>query len=565
MKHKLFILSFDFYKEGYNKMPYSIASLIASVKKKCENLIDIDYELIDLDKFYFQYKSNQELIEKEVIKYVKKSIDEKCWDANFIAIGVSAWSEKYVKKILPFINSNFKGKIILGGYEITAIDENTLPVEYPLVNFFIKGYAETALSNILLGKYSLISKSLIINELLDPFSLISPYISLILPIEKKVYWETKRGCPYTCGFCEWGNASQKNIIFLPFDRLMEEIRLFKIQKVESINILDGTFNFGKKGEYNYVEILKQLAENTNAKINFQTRFEKISFDDEQSRRFLNICESYKQRITMEFGLQTIHKNEMEIIGRQNNIKHISSVMAYLNKKNINYELSIIYGIPGQTIESFLETIEFILKNGCERVCAYALRIPRNSKMEKEKEKLGVKEGFNVFNITYTKSSYSFSEEDYEVMSNFSDAIKGLHTVKSLTNIKYRLTYLIMEHQKDNSFKLVDITDKNRLYFNAPTERIKNIIFGYEEVILMLLASKEGQNLLRSILNILAQKQNLFSQFLSKVIKLFIENGVWHYQTEDGKKYICSLKISKQGNIYIFKDSMEMKERLFFLN
>jgi len=232
--------------------------------------------------------------------------------------------------------------------------------EYPGFHFYIKGYSETAIGNILSGRHQVISEPLVISEKIERNHLASPYINNVIPITRKIHWETKRGCPYTCGFCEWGNASQKKVYFLPFKRLKEEILLFKSSNVQVINILDGTFNFGKNNEYDYVEILEPVLKETNAHVSIQVRFEEIK-DDQQSKRLIELCKRYKNRLTLEFGLQTIHPSEMDVIGRKNDLHHIRKIMKLLLKNRVNIEISIIYGIPGQTLVLFMETIEFALK------------------------------------------------------------------------------------------------------------------------------------------------------------------------------------------------------------
>jgi radical SAM superfamily enzyme YgiQ (UPF0313 family) len=126
---------------------------------------------------------------------------------------------------------------------------------------------------------------------LDPKDLISPYTSEFISTKsRKLHWETKRGCPYKCGFCEWGNASNKKVIPIDQKRLLSEIELFKKAAIEEINILDGTYNFGKT----YIDYLENLLYNTTAKITMQSRFENII--NEHGERFLDVCSKFKDRL-----------------------------------------------------------------------------------------------------------------------------------------------------------------------------------------------------------------------------------------------------------------------------
>ena len=55
---------------------------------------------------------------------------------------------------------------------------------------------------------------------------------------------------------------------------------------------------------------------------------------------------------LEFGLQTIHKDEAQAVGRPNHMKKVESVMYGLSTRRISYEVSLIYGLPLQTPDRF---------------------------------------------------------------------------------------------------------------------------------------------------------------------------------------------------------------------
>lgn len=56
-----------------------------------------------------------------------------------------------------------------------------------------------------------------------------------------VVWETNRGCPYHCSFCDWGSATYSKIRSLPEERLEEDLKFFAEYKVTKIFIADSNF------------------------------------------------------------------------------------------------------------------------------------------------------------------------------------------------------------------------------------------------------------------------------------------------------------------------------------
>jgi coproporphyrinogen III oxidase-like Fe-S oxidoreductase len=170
--------------------------------------------------------------------------------------------------------------------------------------------------------------------------------------------------------------------------------------------------------------LEKLIEIKDCKITLQVNYN--NFEKKLKDKFLSICENYKDKISLEFGLQTIHEKEMKVLKRKNNIEHIKSIMKELNRLNIQYENSIIFGIPGQTIDSFQSTIKFIEENGCNNYRCFPLRLPQNSEMKKNAVELKIKEeysSFDAFPIKYVTESYSFTRLDWEIMYSFANAKK----------------------------------------------------------------------------------------------------------------------------------------------
>ena len=268
----------------------------------------------------------------------------------------------------------------------------------PKIHHFIKGYAEMPLVKIIRGEYP--DDKMFIFENLNSEYLFSPYSSGVLnTYSRKIYWETKRGCNSKCGFCEWGNAQTGTIEINP-DSIEKDIEIFSQSNIDVINILDATFNIGN----NYLNILKKLISKTSAKITLQARFEYLKPE------FIKFCAIHKERLHLEFGLQTIHKNEMKVIGRINNLKSIIVNLQHLNQHNIDYEVSVIYAIPEQTIHTFIDTLEFLRINGCNSIMAYPLQIPVNSWLQKNKQEYQVTLKSDKYYVKSVNSSISFNEE-----------------------------------------------------------------------------------------------------------------------------------------------------------
>jgi len=420
---KCLIISFDFSKEkdGYPPISYSVASILAKFNKS--DFIEIVSYSCDMNDFLNTSGISAEEIETRIHERFRNKFIESIKDYSFIALSAYAWSENLVNAFVKMLRPIFAGKIILGGYEITALKEELLLKTYPDVDYYIKGYAEKTLEKIFKNTIS----EKILNEQHRDEDLVSPYLSETLPLTtKNIYWESKRGCPYKCDFCEWGNAGNGKIIRINSERIDREIALFKQKNIQQINVLDATFLLDDDD----IITLEKLLEIPRCDISLQVHFDPLK-KDHLKNKFFALCQNHRGRISLEFGLQSIHKNEMEVLGRKNDIEHIKTMMEELNRRNIRYEITIIFGIPGQTVASFEDTIKFIEENGCKEFRAFPLRLPQNSKMKERTKELKIKESQSrdeLYSLQVVTESYSFTYSDWEKMYSIANKYNKKKTI-----------------------------------------------------------------------------------------------------------------------------------------
>jgi putative methyltransferase len=61
------------------------------------------------------------------------------------------------------------------------------------------------------------------------------------PARFDVVWETTRGCPYSCNFCDWGSSTMSKVRRFDMDRIEAEVEWFARMKVKSIILADANF------------------------------------------------------------------------------------------------------------------------------------------------------------------------------------------------------------------------------------------------------------------------------------------------------------------------------------
>jgi len=402
MKH-LLIISFDLIKENEPPISFSIASIMASLKTDESYKVDFDFLHVSFNLLQEKFIEAEYFFNK-----IKNEINYK--DFDFIALSAYVWSEFLLNKFIDkIIKDGYSGKIILGGNQIT--NDIDLEKTYPNSDIFIIGYAETAIREAIKNKYDYPIR---LNSKNDIENFKSPYITGIYSKNEQysnLRTETKRGCLYNCDYCAHVDLIDRGVIQLDCERVVKDIEILKEFQVERINIIDPVFTHGDNFS-KYLDELKRSKIQSIIKI--QSRFEFFSTDSNYDtvQKLRNI------KSHVELGVQTIIPKESKAIGRYSSKKNIIEGVKNLIEANISFEVSLIYGLPFQTLESFKETIHFLEDIGCDNIKAFPLMLLRGTKLYLNKNNFGLKEKkIGNLQIPYVVESASFSENEWIKMND----------------------------------------------------------------------------------------------------------------------------------------------------
>jgi radical SAM superfamily enzyme YgiQ (UPF0313 family) len=338
-----------------------------------------------------------------------------------LAIGAYVWAEEVIIKLIKLLRkSGFNGRIILGGPQI-SYTERDLEKKYPEVDIFIRGYGELNLPSVITSNSKVKSPGVHYCGEIDDYNqsivdldkLPSPWLNNIINTKQQEFirWESQRGCPFKCTFCQHKEPGAR-LISKQFasSRILKEIDLFCKENIKDIAVLDPIFNatpFSNK-------ILERFYENSfKGRLSLQCRLELINDD------FINIAS--KLNVCLEFGLQTIHLDEGRAVKRQNNMKIVEKNIEIINLKELDYEITLIYGLPEQTLSSFIETVNWCLERSVPRIKAFPLMLLRGTELSHKKKQWGLKESNDSMKVV--TSSDTFDYRDWEQMAKISDALK----------------------------------------------------------------------------------------------------------------------------------------------
>lgn len=90
-------------------------------------------------------------------------------------------------------------------------------------------------------------------------------------------------------------------------------------------------------------------------------------------------------IFVELGLQTIHKKSADYIRRGYDLSVYDKAISNLKEIKVNVVVHIIIGLPGETKQQMLETVDYVCKSGADGVKLQLLHVLKNTDLATDYE------------------------------------------------------------------------------------------------------------------------------------------------------------------------------------
>lgn len=265
-----------------------------------------------------------------------------------------------VKKILP------KTRIWVGGPEVSYDAEDFLK-EMPQVTGVICGEGEETFAEVVRtyaqwekqeqepGKLADVpgivyrdGEKLVFTgnrDILNMDELVFPYENLSLFEHKIIYYESSRGCPFSCSYCL--SSIDKKLRFRSVSLVKKELQFFLDHQVPQVKFVDRTFNCKKE---HAMEIWKYIKEHDNGITNFH--FE-IAADLLTEEEIGLIAAMRPGLIQLEIGVQSTNERTLQEIRRKTSFQEIcKKVRAVAEGENVHQHLDLIAGLPYEDYKSF---------------------------------------------------------------------------------------------------------------------------------------------------------------------------------------------------------------------
>ncbi len=195
----------------------------------------------------------------------------------------------------------------------------------------------------------------------DLDTLPSPFAAGLVDLDKPlVYYETARGCPFSCAFCM--SSLEKGVRPFSMARVSQDLGLLMAQEVQTVKLVDRTFNFSARRANEIWQFI--LEETRMSAFHFEIAADPLT---EENFRLLKRVPAGMFRF--EMGVQSASPETLARIGRSSDLARLfANVRRLQEETGVVVHLDLVAGLPGENFKGFLDSLQqlFDLTDGSAR-------------------------------------------------------------------------------------------------------------------------------------------------------------------------------------------------------
>lgn len=353
-----------------------------------------------------------------------------------------------------------------------------------------------------------------------------------------IYYESSRGCPFSCSYCL--SSIDKKLRFRDLELVKKELQFFLDHRVPQVKFVDRTFNC--KHEH-AMTIWKYILEHDNGVTNFH--FE-ISADLLREEEMELMSQMRPGLIQLEIGVQSTNPETIRAIHRHMDLKKLEHCVNRVHSfRNIHQHLDLIAGLPYEDYDIFHKSFNDVYQMKPDQLQLGFLKVLKGSLMQKEAEGYG---------IVYKE------KEPYEVLSTnwltYGEVLK-LKMVESMVEVYYNsgqfwhtLEYLVpLEKDAFTFYEKLGSFYEKKGYSEISHSRMRRY-----EILLEYL--KEETDVPAEV----AAQKMLYDLYLREKLKkrpVFApdqkqyETAVWNYRKNNQVSKTAHIEVFENGTVILF--------------
>ena len=355
---------------------------------------------------------------------------------------------------------------------------------------------------------------------------------------KIVYYESSRGCPFSCSYCL--SSVDKKLRFRNLDLVKKELQFFIDRKVPQVKFVDRTFNCKHS---HAMEIWQYILEHDNGITNFHFEISADLLKEEE----LSLMEKMRPGlIQLEIGVQSTNPDTIKAIRRTMDFERLSEIVNKIHSfGNIHQHLDLIAGLPYENYDSFRNSFNQVYALKPEQLQLGFLKVLKGSLMKEMAKEYGI---------------LHKEREPYEVLStkwlSYGEILK-LKTVESMVEVYYNSgqfqnTLNYMESFFEDAFSMYE--ELGKFYEGKGYHSISHSRMRRYEILLEFLGQRQEisrEKAVDAMLLDLYLRENLKSRPSFAPSQKSYEKMVWEYRREKKIPKTAHIEVFQNGEVVLF--------------
>ncbi len=395
-------------------------------------------------------------------------------------------------------------------------------------------------------------------------------------------FETARGCPFMCTFCDQG-LDQSKITSFSTERLTEEMKyvgkkLDKLSGTKTIAIFDSNFGLFQKDVDLADHILKVMN-----KYDWPKHIEAIA-PKSNRENILKINDKLKNRVQIGLSMQSLNIQTLTDIKRRNwTTEQYIDFVKEIEKRGKTPTSEIIIPLPGETKKSYYDGIKFLMDHNVQpgtytlmMLCGAELgrdeainKYEMKSKYRILPKQFGEYENSKCFEIEkICVSTNTMSEKDYLDCRNYSFIVRLLSSqvfspiYKMLT--KLNISWYDFSIKVSETIIRDDFNGKLKDLFNDFCRESQDELFNSKDELIKFYSKNENYKKLKKGLigeNLLAKYSAKSLMVLDEIFNTIYSVLSLHFKNKFDSRSLTIIQSSEKWikNLYMIDEILNVRE------
>ena len=257
------------------------------------------------------------------------------------------------------------------------------------------------------------------------------YDDLTLFDNRIIYYESSRGCPFSCTYCL--SSIDKRVRFRKMETVLRELQFFIDREVPLVKFIDRTFNCSHERT---MMIWRYLRDHDIGKTSFHFEIGADLLNEEE----LALLESLRPGLVqLEIGIQSTNPKTLTAIRRTMDLQKLCANIERLRSaQNINLHVDLIAGLPYEGLESFEKSFNDVYTLHADQLQLGFLKVLGGTEMHEMAEEYDIRySGRPPYEVLSTKW---LSCKDLDLLRRICDVLEYYYNSGQFT---HTLAYLEM--------------------------------------------------------------------------------------------------------------------------